>query len=164
MVLSAVCSDGPSTVELSILRRGMTGITSPQEKEEQKSPICEIGPPVFLLNGVGYFVAALAFPTSATTPSCCIKPRASQLTQPSTILPFVKRAMLVPEMVNCFPVGAIPLRSPLCVPLRDLAQIRASKSHGESSSLQRARLLPADCPCSNRLRINDGQHFCLRQT
>src|SRR6266704_4209536 len=99
----------------------MTGITSPQEKEEQKSPICEIGFPFFFppLNGVGYFPAALAFPTSATTPSCCIKPRASQLTQPSTILPFVKRAMLIPEMVNCFPVGAIPLRSPLCVPLQD---------------------------------------------
>src|SRR6266478_4699512 len=137
MVLSAVCSDGPSTVELSILRRGMTGITSPQEKEEQKSPICEIGPPVFLLNGVGYFAAALAFPTSATTPSCCIKPRASQLTQPSTILPFVKRATLIPEMVNCFPVGAIPLRSPLCVPLQDQRAVTVSPSAMMSSTANR---------------------------
>ena len=38
-------------------------------------------------------------------------PRASPLTQPSIILPIVKRAMLIPQMVNCFPIGAIPLRS-----------------------------------------------------
>jgi len=89
----------------------MTGITSPQEKEEQKSPIVKSGLPFFFVEWSRSFCCGFGFPTSATTPSCCIKPRASQLTQPSTILPFVKLAMLIPEMVNCFPVGAIPLRS-----------------------------------------------------
>src|SRR5260370_40698452 len=115
MVSSAVRSDVPSTVELSILRRGhdrnyIAAGEGRTEKPDLRNRASRFFSP---LNGVGYFAAALAFPTSATTPSCCIKPRASQLTQPSTILPFVKRAMLIPEMVNCFPVGAIPLRSPL---------------------------------------------------
>src|SRR5260370_20360350 len=115
----------------------MTGITSLQEKEEQKARFVKSGLPVFWLNGVGYFVAALAFPTSATTPSCCIKPRASQLTQLSEILPFVKRATLIPEMVNCFPVGAIPLRSPLCVPLQDQRAVTVSPSAIMSSNVNR---------------------------
>src|SRR6266478_1978212 len=118
----------------------MGGITSLREKEEQKARFCEIGLPVCWLNGVGYLVVAdvaLAFPTSATTPSCCIKPRASQLTQPSTILPFVKRATLIPEMVNCFPVGAIPLRSPLCVPVQDQRAVTVSPSAMMSSIVNR---------------------------
>src|SRR6266404_2597550 len=118
----------------------MGGITSLREKEEQKARFCEIEFPVCWLNGVGYLVvadAALSFPSSATTPSCCIKPRASQLTQPSTILPFVKRATLIPEMVNCFPVGAIPLRSPLCVPLQDQRAVTVSPSAMMSSTVNR---------------------------
>src|SRR6202030_1559726 len=89
-------------------------------EKRTESPIVENRAFCFVwLNGVGYLVAALALPRSRTTPSCCIKPRASQLTQPSIILPSVKRATLIPEMANCFPVAAIPLRSPLWVPLQD---------------------------------------------
>src|SRR2546427_12652413 len=80
---------------MGILRRGHDWNRSLQKKEEQKARSVKSGLPVFWLNGVGYLVAALVFPTSATTPSCCIKPRASQLTQPSTILPFVTRATLI---------------------------------------------------------------------
>ena len=46
---------------------GMTGITSLQEKEEQKARFAKSGLPVFWLNGVGYFVAALAFPAASIT-------------------------------------------------------------------------------------------------
>jgi len=42
-----------------------------------------------------------------------------QLTKPSAILPFETRATVTPEMVMCFPVGAMPLRSPLWVPRQD---------------------------------------------
>src|SRR2546422_915727 len=115
----------------------MSGITLMQDKEEQKARFVKSGLTVFVLNGVGYLATALDFPTSAMTPSCCIKPRASQLTQPSTILPFVKRAMLIPEMVNCFPVGAIPLRSPLCVPLQDQRAVTVSPSAMMSSTVNR---------------------------
>jgi hypothetical protein len=48
-----------------------------------------------------------------TTPSWRMRPRASQLTKPSTILPFEKRTMVTPVIANCFPVGAMPLSSPL---------------------------------------------------
>ncbi len=78
-----------------------------------ESPICGRAFRFIWASGDGYLAAALALPISGTTPSCCISPRASQLTQPSTILPLEKRAMLIPVMVNCFPVGAIPPRSPL---------------------------------------------------
>ena len=46
-----------------------------------------------------YLAAALTLATSGTTPSCCIRPRASQFTQPSTILPFERRATVTPEML-----------------------------------------------------------------
>src|SRR4029077_3385386 len=49
--------------------------------------------------------ATLVFAISGTRPSCCMRPKASQLTQPSTILPFSKWAMVTREMVDCFPVG-----------------------------------------------------------
>ena len=39
----------------------MTGITSPQEKEEQKSPICEIGPPVFFVEWSRLFCCGFGF-------------------------------------------------------------------------------------------------------
>ena len=48
-----------------------------------------VGPSGFSRLG-SYLTAAFALPTSATTPSCCINPRASQLTQPSVILPLVE--------------------------------------------------------------------------
>jgi hypothetical protein len=61
----------------------------------------------------GYLAAARDLAGSGTTPSWRIRPRASQLTKPSTILPFEKRAMVTPVIANCFPVGAMPLSSPL---------------------------------------------------
>src|SRR5439155_1126489 len=70
----------------------------------------------------GYLVLAawaLVLASSGTTPSCCIRPRASQLTKPSANLPFSRRAMVTPEMLICLPVGAIPRRSPLWVPRQD---------------------------------------------
>src|SRR3977135_3003766 len=101
---------------------------------------CMNGPSDFLARGLdGYLVeaAALALPRSGTTPSCCIRARASQLTQPSSILPFAKRAMLTPVMLTCFPVGGIPLRSPLWVPLQDHRATTVSPSAMMSSIVNR---------------------------
>jgi len=56
--------------------------------------------------------------SSGTTPSCCIRPRASQLIQPSTTLPLAKRAMLTPEMLKLLPRRRNPLRSPYGYPDR----------------------------------------------
>ena len=61
----------------------------------------------------GYLAAAMDLVGSGTTPSWRIRPRASQLTKPSTILPFEKRAMVTPVIANCLFVGAMPLSSPL---------------------------------------------------
>src|SRR5205807_10461174 len=85
----------------------------------------------------GFAATALALASSGTTPSCCIRPRASQLIQPSAILLPLKRAMLTPEMVTCFPVGAIPLRSPLCVPRQDQRAVTVSTSAMMSSIVNR---------------------------
>jgi hypothetical protein len=71
------------------------------------------GPSGFVESGDGYLPAALVLASSGTTPSCCIRPRASQLTWASANLPFDRRATVTPEMLICFPVGAIPPRSPL---------------------------------------------------
>src|SRR5713226_5793315 len=73
----------------------------------------------------------------ATTPSCCIMPKASQLTWLSASLPFKRRATVTPEMVNCFPVGAMPLRSPLWVPRQDQRAMTVSPSAMRSSMVKR---------------------------
>jgi hypothetical protein len=58
----------------------------------------------------------LAYPIVGTTPSCCIRPRLSALTQLSTNFPSAILWMTIPVTVICLPVGGMPIRSPLCVP------------------------------------------------
>jgi hypothetical protein len=66
-----------------------------------------------------------------------MRPRASQLIQPSSILPLAKRTALIPEMAIYFPVGAIPLRSPLWAPRQDQRAITISPSAMMSSIVKR---------------------------
>src|SRR6266481_9130393 len=61
--------------------------------------------------------AAFAFSNAGTTPSCCISPSASHITQLSAILPREMRLMTTPSTLIFLLVGAIPRNSPLCVPV-----------------------------------------------
>jgi hypothetical protein len=47
------------------------------------------------------------------TPSCCIIPNKSIISQSSAIFPPSKRLMQITIMAICLPVGGIPIRSPL---------------------------------------------------
>src|SRR5581483_7722778 len=60
----------------------------------------------------GGFVAAPGPPA----PSCCIKPGMSEMPQRSVILPSRRRINVMPLKLTCLPVGAIPIKLPLCVP------------------------------------------------
>src|SRR5215208_115623 len=51
-----------------------------------------------------------------TAPICCIRPRASQFSHSSTILPSSMRWIVIPVIATSLPVGAIPISSPWCVP------------------------------------------------
>src|SRR3712207_3252797 len=55
-------------------------------------------------------------PGSGMTPSWRIRPRVSELVQPSVNFPLVRRSIAIPVVVICLPVGAIPRNSPWCVP------------------------------------------------
>jgi hypothetical protein len=57
--------------------------------------------------------APFACTTAGTMPSCCIMPRASQLTRESRILPLAWRLMVIPSTDIFLFVGGMPLRSPL---------------------------------------------------
>lgn len=91
----------------------------------------------YSLRSDSYLAAASALPASATAPNCLINPRASQLTQPSTIFPPAKRATLIPVMEICFPVGAIPFSSPLWVPRQLQRAVIVSPSERSSSTVRR---------------------------
>src|SRR5579863_2051504 len=80
---------------------------------------------------------ALGLLSSGTTPSCCMRPKLSQLTKPSNILPFVNRAMLTPVMLNCLFVGAMAFSSPLWVPRQDQRATTVSPSAIMSSIVKR---------------------------
>src|SRR5260370_36193369 len=84
------------------------------------------------------FAAVWSFAANwATTPSCCIMPKASQLTWLSASLPFKRRATVTPEMVNCFPVGAMTLRSALWEPGQDQRARTVSPSPMTSTQAKR---------------------------
>ncbi len=58
----------------------------------------------------------LTYPDWGTTPSCCMRPKVSQTARSSTTFPPAKRCIVVPITVICLPVGAMPRKSPVCVP------------------------------------------------
>src|ERR1700722_12602338 len=100
-----------------------------------------IGPSAFFRTSSDNYLEeaanALDLPSSGTIPSCCMRPKLSQLTKPSNILPFVNRAMLTPVMLNCLPVGAMPFSSPLWVPRQDQRATTVSPSASRSSIVKR---------------------------
>ena len=55
-------------------------------------------------------------PRGGITPSCCNMPTWSIRSQVSTNLPPRMRLITSPIAVTCFPVGGMPIISPLCVP------------------------------------------------
>src|SRR5215204_4553421 len=85
-----------------------------------------------------------------TAPICCIRPRASQFSHSSTILPSSMRWIVIPVIPTSLPVGAMPISSPWCVSCALQRLTTLSPSAISSSSVMRRsgraeRIMETNC-------------------